>query len=68
MLFGLVLNASCEKNIWCMLGAEILNILMRIKVADVALREYDPKPGLTRWWLSGLRQKRPHTLPYGARN
>ena len=52
-----------------MLGAEILHILMRIKVADVALRElYDPKPAVTRRWLSGLRQKRPHTLPYGARN
>ena len=52
----------------CRLGAEILDILMRIKVADVALREYDPKPAVTRWLLSGLRQKRPHTLPYRARN
>ncbi|KAG1672181.1 Protein JBTS17 [Nymphon striatum] len=37
-------------------------------VAGVALREYDPKPAVTRWWLSGQRQKRPNTLPYGARN
>ena len=52
----------------CRLGAEILDILMRIKVADVALREYDPKTAVTRWLLSGQRQKRPHTLPYGVRN
>ena len=48
----------------CRLGAEILDILMRIKVAAVALREYDPKTAVTRWLLSGLRQKRPNTLPY----
>ena len=52
----------------CRLGAEIHDILMRIKVADVALREFDPKTAVTRWLLSGLRQKRAHTLPYGARN
>ena len=40
-----------------------LNINQSI-TADVALREYDPKPAVTRWLLSGLRQKRPHTLPY----
>ena len=78
MLFGLVLNASCErafstmkriKSDWrCMLGAEILDILMRIQVADVALRYYDPKPAVTRWWLSGLRQKRPHTLSQKLRH
>ena len=36
----------------CRLGAEILDILMRIKVADVVLREYDPKTAVTRWLLS----------------
>ena len=36
----------------CRLGAEILDILMRIEVADVALREYDPKTAVTRWMLS----------------
>ena len=71
-------NASCErafstmkriKSDWrCRLGSEVLDILMRIKIADVQLRAFDPKPAVTRWWLSGQRQKRPNTLPYGPRN
>ena len=61
-------NASCErafstmkriKSDWrCRLGSEVLDILMRIKIADVRFRAFDPKPAVTRWWLSGQRQKR----------
>ena len=71
-------NASCErafstmkriKSDWrCKIGSEVLDILMRIKIADVQLRAFDPKPAVTRWWLSGQRQKRPNNLPYGPRN
>lgn len=71
-------NASCErafstmkriKSDWrCRLGAEIMDTLMRIKVGDISLKDFDPRPAVRRWWLSGERQKRPNTLPYGPRN
>ena len=47
------------KSDWrCRLGSEVLGILIRFKIADVHLRAFDPKPAVTRWWLSGQRQKR----------
>ena len=38
----------------CRLGAELLDILMRIKDADDVLREYDPKPAVIRWLLYAM--------------
>ncbi|WAR30072.1 LOW QUALITY PROTEIN: ZN862-like protein [Mya arenaria] len=71
-------NASCErafstlkmiKSDWrCCLDTDTLDTLMKIKIADVPLKEFDPRPAVYRWWHTGERQKRPTIKPYGARN
>ena len=71
-------NASCErafstmkqiKTDWrCRLDTDTLDTLMKIKIEDVALKEFDPRPAVYRWWHSGERQKRPTVQPYGPRN
>ena len=63
-------NATCErafstmkriKSDWrCNLSSQTLDIQMRIRVENVSLRQYDPKPAVRRWWISGERQRRPH--------
>ncbi|XP_052806605.1 zinc finger protein 862-like [Mya arenaria] len=71
-------NASCErafstmnmiKSDWrCRLDTDTLDTLMKIKIAGVPLKEFDPRPAVYRWWHTGERQKRPTIKPYGARN
>lgn len=71
-------NASCErafsflkqiKTDWrCSLSAKTLDTLMRIKIENIKINEFDPKPAVYRWWHTGERKKRPTTLPYGPRN
>ncbi|XP_053383489.1 zinc finger protein 862-like [Mercenaria mercenaria] len=71
-------NASCErafstmkriKTDWrCNLNVDMMDILMRISVTNVKFNDFNPRPAVRRWWLSGQRQKRPNILPYGHRN
>ena len=71
-------NASCErafstmkrvKSDWrCGLNAKTLDQLVRISLMGPKLNEFNPKPAVRRWWLSGQRQKRPTLLPYGQRH
>ena len=71
-------NAACErgfsvmkrvKNDWrCSLNNEVLDQLLRISLTGQQLDAFDPTPAVRRWWISGQRDKRPTTLPYGPRH
>jgi hypothetical protein len=71
-------NASCErgfstmkriKSDWrCSLNNEIMNILMRIDMCKTKLEDFEPRPVVNRWWVSGRRAKRPDIVPYGKQN
>lgn len=70
-------NAACErafsvmkriKDDWrCSLGTDRLDQLMRITFNDKGLQNFQAGPAVKRWWLSGLRAKRPEVQPYGPR-
>ena len=57
------------KTDWrCRLATEALDDLMRVKISGPAtMRDFDPRPIVNRWCLSGERARRPDTLPYGRR-
>ena len=68
-------NASCERGFSTMkriksdwrnrLNNDTLNILMRIDMNNKKLQEFEPRPVVNRWWISGMRIKRPNIAPYG---
>lgn len=62
-------NASCERSFsamkriksdWrCSLSNDTLDKLMRIEIQGPNIRDFKPRPIVKRWWISGVRSKRP---------
>lgn len=70
-------NAHCErgfsvmkriKSDWrCCLSNDTLNILMRIDIEGPNIADFEPRPVVNRWYISGQANRRPNTMPYGPR-
>ena len=69
-------TACCERGFSTMkriksdwrtsLASDTLDNLMRISIMHEGdIDDYDPRPAVNRWWLSGQRQRRPNIQPYG---
>ena len=52
-----------------MIGDADPHDLMRVKISGLAImRDFNPRPVVSRWWLHGERARRPDTHPYGQRH